>query len=60
MLLISYMLNKNTLDVNKVQGQAEAALQLGVHLTIIFDINYKAKKLFTIKTPFSFNNYSYI
>ena len=34
------MLNKNTLGVKKVRGQAEAALQMDIYATKIFDITW--------------------
>ena len=46
----SDMLNKNTLDVKKVQGQSEAALQTGA--TKNFDI----KKLYLSKILFNYLN----
>ena len=46
------MLNKNTLGVKKVQGQSEAALQIGMSKTLI---SVEAKKLL-IKNLFNYLN----
>ena len=49
------MLNKNTLGIKKVQGQSEAALQIGMCDQIKTLISVEAKKLI-IKNLFNYLN----
>ena len=42
------MLNKNTLGVKKVQGQSEAALQIGTYVRPKALISIEAKKLIKV------------
>ena len=49
------MLNKNTPDVKRVQGQSEAALQIGTYVRPKTLISVEAKKLL-IKNLFNYLN----